>query len=206
MKIRKFEQSGFIIETDEGFKLAIDIGNKTPIETLSNINVDAFLISHVHGDHFSLPQIKALNPKVIYLNSECKLQVEDENLSLKVIKVNDFVQLNQDVTVKVFNVDHGPNVSSPLGENFGFLIEVENQNVYFAGDMFYESGIVITNLNVDYALIPVGGFYTFGPNEAFNFIKKFRSVKTVIPMHYDKTPETKGEFIKLSGQMFRINY
>ncbi len=204
MKIRKFEQSGFIIETSVGFKLAIDIGNKTPIESLSNINVDALLVSHIHGDHFSLPQIKALNPKVIYLNSECKLQVEEKNLVLKVIKDNDFVQLSQDVTVNIFNVDHGPNISSPLSENFGFLIKVEGQSIYFAGDIYYESGVEVSNLDTDYVLIPVGGFYTFGPNEAFNFIKKFKSIKNVIPMHYDNTPETKDEFIKLAGQMFRI--
>ena len=30
MKLTKYEQSGFILQTDGGFRLAIDIGNKTP--------------------------------------------------------------------------------------------------------------------------------------------------------------------------------
>jgi len=53
MKLTKFEQSGFILETEKGFRLAFDIGNKTPVEKLAGISVDAMLVSHIHGDHFS---------------------------------------------------------------------------------------------------------------------------------------------------------
>ena len=58
MKLTKFEQSGFVLETDTGFKLAIDIGNKTSLEKLEHVSCDAVLVSHVHGDHFSIEQIK----------------------------------------------------------------------------------------------------------------------------------------------------
>jgi len=66
MNITKLQQSGFILETDTGFKLGIDIGDKTPIEELKNTRVAACVISHVHGDHFSVPQIKALSPKKLW--------------------------------------------------------------------------------------------------------------------------------------------
>jgi len=106
------------------------------------------------------------------------------------------------IKVQFFNVDHGPNVSAPLKENFGFLITADNQTVYFAGDMFYESGIDVTNLEVDIALLPVGTFYTFGPQEAFNFAKKFKRIGKIISMHYEKTPETQTQFLELTKDIF----
>lgn len=207
MKLTKFEQSGFILETSGGFRLAFDIGNKTPLEKIQGITVDAMLVSHIHGDHFSLEQIKALSPKKLYLNQECIEALGEENLATEItrVKVGDTVTI-EDITVQFFNVDHGPNVSAPLQENFGFLITADNQTIYFAGDMFYESGIDVSNLEVDVALLPVGTFYTFGPNEAFEFAKKFKKIGKVTPMHYEKTPETREEFIKLAvAQGFNTN-
>ncbi|MBP9816331.1 MBL fold metallo-hydrolase [Candidatus Woesebacteria bacterium] len=199
MKLTKFEQSGFILETENGFRLAFDIGNKTPIEKLSGVTVDAMLVSHIHGDHFSLDQIKALNPKNLYLNTECIETLGEEVLNSEIVQVKVGDEITMDtIKVQLFNVDHGPNVSAPLKENFGFLITADNKTVYFAGDIFYESGIDVTNLEVDIALLPVGTFYTFGPQEASDFAKKFKRIGKVVPMHYEKTPETREQFIKLA--------
>ncbi len=197
MKLTKFEQSGFIMETHSGFRLAFDIGNKTPTEKLQGVKVDAMLVSHIHGDHFSLEQIKALSPKKLYLNKECVETLGEENLTSEIVTVTsgDTITIGE-ITVFFFDVDHGPNVSAPIQENFGFLITVDNQTLYFAGDMFYESGIDVSTLEVDIALLPVGTFYTFGPEEALTFAKKFKKIGKVVPMHYEKTPETREEFIK----------
>lgn len=209
MKITKFEQSGFIIESEQGFKLAIDIGNKTPLEKLESVSCDAMIISHVHGDHFSLEQIKAINPKKLYLNNECRETLGEESLPFEIIqaKVGDVIDI-EDFKVTFFNVDHGPNVSVPLKENFGLLIKIDNKTIYFAGDMFYPSGIDVANLEVDYALLPVGSHYTFGPQEALDFAKKFKRIGTVIPMHYEKNnfidPIRKEEFVELAKNDFKI--
>jgi len=205
MKLTKYEQSGFILETDKGFRLAFDIGNKTPVEKLDGITVDAMLVSHIHGDHFSLEQIKKLSPKKLYLNRECKEVLGEEILPFEtvVVKVGDVVDVG-DINTMFFNVEHGPNVSTPLLENFGFLIKVDNKVVYFAGDMFYPSGIGVTALEVDYALLPVGTFYTFGPQEAFDFARRFKKIGKIVPMHYEKTPETMGQFIELVKNHFEI--
>lgn len=205
MKLTKFEQSGFILETNDGFRLAFDIGNKTPVEKLVDIKVDAMLVSHIHEDHFSLEQIKTLDPKKLYLNQECIDVLGEEHLGSKITQVRVWDTINiGGVEVKFFNVDHGPNVSSPLAENFGFLIKADGETVYFAGDMFYPSGLDVSNLEVDYVLIPVGTFYTFGPEEAFAFIKQFRRIGKVISMHYEKTPETKEQFISLARESFIV--
>lgn len=198
MRLTKFEQSGLILETDKGHKLAIDIGNYTPVEKLDNISLDAMLVSHIHGDHFSVEQIKKLSPRKLYLNRECIEALGEEVLSTEIIeiKVGDSIDIDS-IKVQFFDVDHGPNIKVKPKENFGFLIEVDDKKVYFAGDIFYPSGIDVSNLEVDVALIPVGTFYTFGPQEAFDFAKQFKRIGKVTPMHYEKTPETRDEFIKL---------
>lgn len=199
MTITQFEQSGFIFQAENGFRLAVDIGNKTPIDHLENVSADVILVSHLHGDHFSLEQIQKISPKKLYLSAECLEIIGEESLSFEVEQIRSGENFSiGPFIIETFTVDHGPNVSAPVKENFGFLISVDNATVYFAGDMFYESGIAVSSVEVDYALLPVGGFYTFGPQEAFDFAKKFKRVGSVIPMHYEKTPETREQFITLA--------
>ncbi|MCE9628615.1 MAG: MBL fold metallo-hydrolase [Candidatus Vogelbacteria bacterium] len=199
MKITKFEQSGFVLETDQGYKLAVDIGSYTPIEKLDGLSVDAVLVSHLHGDHFSLEHIKQLKPKKLFLNRECLEIIGEENLDCEIIEIKTGDRFNiEDIQVTVFDVDHGPNTKVKPRENFGFLMTVDEQKLYFAGDMFYPSGLQVTDLEVQYALIPVGTFYTFGPTEALEFIKQFKKIEMVVPMHYEKIEETKTEFMFLA--------
>lgn len=205
MKFIKFEQSGVIFETDKGSRLAIDVGSYTPIEKLEGITVDAMIVSHIHPDHFSLDQIKKLSPKKLYTGNECKEALSGEVFPFEVIKIKDGSQIKiGDMVVNVFDVDHGPNVSTPIKDNFGFLIKADNQKIYFAGEMFYESGIDVANLEVDYAFFPIGSFYTFGPQEAFAFAKKFKKIGKVISMHDRRVAEKKTEFIKLAKENFDI--
>lgn len=205
MKITKYEQSGVIFETNTGFRLAIDVGSYTSIEKLEDVKVDAIIVSHTHPDHFSLDQIKKLSPKKLYTGSECKEALSGEILSFEVIEIKDGSQIvDGDIIVDVFDVDHGPNVSKPIKDNFGFLLKADNQKIYFAGEMFYESGIDVADLEVDYAFFPVGSFYTFGPQEAFAFAKKFKKISKAISMHERGVSEKKTEFIKLAEGSFLV--
>lgn len=203
MKIIKFEQSGVIFESDKGSRLAIDIGNYTPVGKLEGITVDAMIVSHIHSDHFSLDQIKKLSPQKLYLGSQCKETLGEKILLSDIVEIKAGNQINVgDIVIDVFDVDHGPNVSAPVKDNFGFLITVDNQKIYFAGEMFYESGMDVTNLEVDYAFFPVGSFYTFGPQEAFTFAKKFKKIGKAISMHDRGVSDKKAEFIKLAEGSF----
>jgi L-ascorbate metabolism protein UlaG (beta-lactamase superfamily) len=56
----------------------------------------------------------------------------------------------------------------------------------------------VKTLDVDILLLPVSGFYTFGPEEALAFAKQFGKVGKVWPMHYETKPETREQFIKLA--------
>jgi len=203
MKIVKFERSGFIFETNSGFRLAIDIANKTPLDNLKDVHIDAMLVSHKHGDHFSLDQIRALNPKDIYLSRECIDVMGEEKMDSKIteVKFGDTIDIG-DISVTFFEVDHGPNVSSPVLENFGFLIKSDGQTIYFAGDMYYPSGMDVSTLEVDFVLLPIGTYFTFGPQEAFIFARQFKKIGKIITMHYDIEPGSQEKFFDLAKGFF----
>lgn len=205
MKIIKFERSGFILETNSGFRLAIDIANKTPVDKLVDVHVDAMLVSHKHGDHFSLEQIRTLNPRDIYLSRECIDIMGDNKIESNIneVKFEDVIDIG-DINVSFFEVDHGPNVSSPVVENFGFLIKADGETLYFAGDMYFPSGIDVSSLEVDYALFPVGTYYTFGPQEAFIFARQFKKIGKIITMHYDIEPGSQEKFFELAKGFFNF--
>jgi len=209
MKIAKFEQSGFILEASNGYRIGWDIGTRTPIDKLDEVPaVDAFLVSHIHGDHFSVEHINKLNPKKLYINQQCKDAGGSEIVAeTMVIKAGDEFDL-ENIHIKTFEVDHGPNVEQPE-DNMGFLIELEGQKVYFAGDMFNPSGISVEDLDVNIALIPVGTHYTFGPSEAYEFAKTFKKIGKIVPIHYSPNnhiySETRDEFSRLASKDFEID-
>ena len=202
MRITQLEQSGVLITTAKGTTIAIDIAAMTPLQKIIGKSVDLMLVSHIHGDHFSPEHIATLAPKALYLGAECAAAVADvrDFVSIERIIGTGEVIHHDDVRIEVFSVDHGPNVTSPLAENFGFLITAGADSLYFAGDMYYPSGLDVSRLDVDVALLPVGTFYTFGPEEAVSFAQSFKRLGCVIPMHYEKKPETQASFHELAAR------
>ena len=204
MRITKFEQSGFIFETEKGFKLAVDIGSYTPVEKLEGIKVDAMIVSHLHRDHLSPDQIKKLSPEKLYISDECREVIGEEAISSEMVIVKTDSKINiGEIQVEIFTVDHGPNVPQPK-ENFGFLFTIDNKKIYFPGDIFYASGMDVKNLEVDYAILPIGTFYTFGPEEAVAFAKTFKKIGKLIGMHDRQTPGLKEQFIELAKKDFDV--
>ncbi len=222
MTLTKFEQSGFILETSKGFRVAIDIATMTPLEKLENVSkVDLMVISHIHKDHFSPEHIAKLNPNVLILPEECDAVLHPNSLGLPVaasiaygdthpevsahsiLSQEGFVYETGDVKISFFHVDHGPNISAPV-DNYGFLIEADGKKIYFAGDMFYPSGMDVSGLEVDHVLIPVGTVYTFGPEEAFSFAKQFKAIKNLVPMHDRGNVEMTNAFAEMARKDFNV--
>jgi L-ascorbate metabolism protein UlaG (beta-lactamase superfamily) len=161
------------------------------------------IISHLHRDHFSPEQIKKLAPTKLFISQECKDALGEEKIpsEIVIVKSNSDIKIG-DIAVKIFEVEHGPNVSTPVKENFGFLFTIDGRKIYFPGDIFYPSGIDAANLEVDYALLPIGGFYTFGLEEAFAFAKKFKKIRKVISMHDRKISGLREKFLELAKGNF----
>ena len=60
------------------------------------------MVSHIHGDHFYLENIKKLSPKNLYLSHECLEVIGEENLSAKIteVKNNDSFLIDEIGSIK----------------------------------------------------------------------------------------------------------
>lgn len=198
MKITKLHQSGFIVES-QGKRLAVDVGRYTPVEELSVIGkVDANLVSHKHGDHCSAEHLSYLAPDVYTVQEAANELKDDKTLTLHIHKVGDTVAIaGTPFVVTVCPSDHGPNVGEV--ENSALHISDGTHAVYFLGDMF-NPAVPITE-PFDVLMIPVGnGKYTFGPQEAAQYVRELQWDGLTIPVHYNPMQEneqTADEFATL---------
>ena len=225
MTITKFEQSGLILESNNEYRVAIDIAALTPLEKLSDVKpVDVAIVSHMHADHFSIAHLAQLAPQTVLLPREVyeilhkieniesvsEMPAGDQNMNFygrtnaKFVFVNNgFVFENEHVKVTFFHADHGPHAQPPV-DNYGCVVEMDGQSVYFAGDMFNASGIDVSSATFDYVFLPVGGHYTFGPTEALSFAKQFKHIKNLVPMHYHIRMDALPEFVELVKDEFNV--
>ena len=68
----------------------------------------------------------------------------------------------------------------------GFLIDLEEKRIYFAGDtgLFYDMKFLGEEKAIDAALLPIGGDYTMDPHDALRAVQLL-GPKLVVPMHYN---------------------
>lgn len=94
--------------------------------------------------------------------------------------------------------------SAARGAPTGVVVEAGGKAVYHAGDtaLFGDMRLVGELYSPEVALIPVGGYYTMGPNEAAEAVRLIKP-KTVIPMHYKTFPvlvQTADEFVRIARE------
>ncbi|MBI5229007.1 MBL fold metallo-hydrolase [Candidatus Micrarchaeota archaeon] len=150
-----------------------------PAVQLSSIKkADLILISHEHHDHCDPKAVEDLVERTLaqVVGPEDALGLLNINPRNKVsvLEGDSFSLMGIDLIVTKAN---HPQSSYPVG----YIIQCEGKSVYFAGDTydFYD----MVNINVDLAIIPIGGTYTM---DTFSAIKALKTMKTrfVIPMHY----------------------
>ena len=70
----------------------------------------------------------------------------------------------------------------------GFLLNVDDKNIYIAGDTaLYSDMQLIGAHGLDLAILPIGDNFTMGPDDAL-LAAKFLKAKTIIPYHYNTWP------------------
>ena len=140
----------------------VDIGSEPP-------PADIILISHPHGDHYSVPDIKSISgPETVVITipdiagtfetldveyAEVRAAQPGEQMTVGSVEIE---------TVPAYNIgkDYHPKESGYLG----FIVTLEGERLYFAGDT---SRIPeMTDIDCDVALLPIDGTYTMDVEEA----------------------------------------
>ncbi len=156
-------------------------------------NIDLLLITHSHFDHMgNACEILKLNDKIKcvgifelanYIKDECK--VANECIGMNIGGTWIFRKEALEIPITLVQSMH----SSEKGMPTGFIIRYPNFTVYHAGDTGLHSDMTLFGrlYNVKLALLPIGGHFTMGIDEAIEAVRMLET-KYVIPMHYNTFP------------------
>ncbi|MEM0475658.1 MAG: MBL fold metallo-hydrolase [Candidatus Norongarragalinales archaeon] len=177
---------GRLIYTDPWFSNRLADGTQRIVPSAATTDsvrkADLILVSHLHSDHCDPLEINAL----VSRTAAQVVAPEDVMSELSIparcrvpVRVGDNFSL-MGVDIEVTQARH-PQANYAVG----FVCSRGGKSFYFAGDTydFYE----MLNINVDCAMLPIGGTYTMDVLAAIKALKTLRA-RFVIPMHYNSFP------------------
>jgi L-ascorbate metabolism protein UlaG (beta-lactamase superfamily) len=198
-----YGHSAFLLESTKGTRILIDpwLENpKAPPEAIDIENIDLILITHGHSDHIgnSIEIAKRTGAKVISI-FEIYLHLQNQALLNSQGMNKGGTILDGGIKITMVDAKHSSGVDFEAkvivgGEAAGFIVELENGfKIYHAGDtaLFGDMKIIGDFYKPDMVLLPIGGLYTMGPEEAA-YACKLLKPKYIIGMHYGTFPVLTG--------------
>ena len=159
-----------------------------PYDIKERAKADLVLISHEHFDHCSLEDLRKVSAKKTHLVGPPVQKVQSvlRRVSNHVHSISAGEQLEvagvKILAVPAYNIDKPFHPKTAGG--VGYVIEVDGKRIYFAGDTDLIPEMKgLQALNIDVALLPVGGVYTMNVEEAVRAFKLI-GAKEGIPIHY----------------------
>ena len=191
----------------KGKEILIDpwvMGNPAAPETLKTVDkCDVMLITHGHFDHIhdALEIARRTKPTIVCI-VETGAWLQSKGLpGDSLIATNKGGTVDVDgIKVTLVHAEHSCGITNDDGsivyggEACGLVIEFENGfTIYFAGDtdVFGDMKLIGELDKLDAAFLPIGGFYTMGPERAAKAVELL-GVKTVVPMHFATFPILTG--------------
>lgn len=166
MRIEWLGHACFLITSSDGTRILTDPYDPSVGYRDMNVEADVVTVSHDHFDHNYVKGVGG-SPEVV------------EGPGRRTAKGIEFLGVG---------TFHDTSGGAQRGRNTVFVFEVDGLKVCHLGDL----GHVLTEEQVreigevDVLLIPVGGTFTIGPQEAWRVVEQLKP-KVVIPMHF-KTP------------------
>ncbi|HDR72796.1 MAG TPA: metal-dependent hydrolase [Methanoculleus sp.] len=169
------------------------------------IDPDIVAITHAHGDHMG--EVIALK-KTTVANNEIAKYLAGKGI--------DAVDMNPGGTVEVEGVRftmtqaihsswleaEGPGYYGGLAA--GFVITLDGISVYHAGDtaLFSDMKLIGELYHPDVAVLPIGGRFTMGPEEAM-MAAQFVGAPLVVPVHYGTWPKIEQDPVAFKAAVER---
>lgn len=151
---------------------------------------DLIFITHAHYDHCSFEDVKKIlkNDSVLIAPPDCLSMIEVQN-EKKPVEPNKNYEVKgfKFETIPAYNDKPGREEKHPRRNNWvGYIFELDGLKIYHAGDTdFIPEMNNLKSLNLDIAMLPMGGNFTMDVNEAIQAANAIRA-KITIPMHYKR--------------------
>lgn len=172
MKIRWIGHSCFLVESNEG-KVVTDPFDESIGYGMPELSADVITISHEHGDHNAVGRVGG-NAKII--------RGEGRHEAHGIVFEG----------IASFHDNVG---GQKRGKNTIFIFQLEGITLAHLGDLGHplSNDQLAALSNTEVLFVPVGGYYTIGPDEARALIGELENLKVVFPMHY-KTDRLDEDF------------
>lgn len=221
-------QASFRIKSPGGKTIVIDPwitgGPKTPTPYKTDLSalgkIDVLLVTHAHVDHIGdAPALAKLNDTKLYgpadmITPLITLGILPANLGHRFNKTGS-VRPAPGIKVTAVAAEHSSllvwknpatdkNESHPAGEAVGYIIELENGfKIWHMGDtgLFGDMKFISEYYRPDLVLMPIGGNFTMGPEDAAFAARQWIKPKMVLPMHYNSNPMAPGTLAEFEAAM-----
>jgi L-ascorbate metabolism protein UlaG (beta-lactamase superfamily) len=194
MNFTYYGQSCFLLEAG-GKKFLFDpFITPNPLAAaidITSITADYILVSHGHGDHVAdLVTLAKQTGAVVIAMVEVAEWAQKQGITN--LHPMNFGKTKFDFgTVRMVWATHSSAMpdGSYGGNPAGFVLEVDGNTVYFAGDtsLNMDMKLLADLYTLDYAILPIGGNYTMDVDDAI-LAAKFVACDKVIGVHYDTFP------------------
>jgi L-ascorbate metabolism protein UlaG (beta-lactamase superfamily) len=202
MKLRFLGHSGFQI-TAEGHEVVIDpfmTHNPATSVEASEVAPSHILLSHAHGDHYGdTPSIAERTGATVVGPVEITNYVSERGMKGHGMNIGGgfafpFGRVQFTPAWHSSSFPDGTYGGMPTG----IVLEMGGKRVYHAGDTALFSDMrLIGRKGLDLAMVPIGDFFTMGPDDALEAVKLL-APKVVVPIHYNTF-----EPIRQDAQAFR---
>lgn len=206
MEIKYLGHSAFLIKTENGsvlidpfVELSQDFSN---LEYFKGENLHTIFVTHAHSDHFGQAlKISRLTNATIVAPFELGNFCLSQGVNALPACLGGCIEFPWGSATLV-PAQHSSSLPDGryMGVACGIMLNIEGKNIYHAGDTALSSEMEI--LSEFYApaisILPIGGHYTMGIDEA-SFAAKILGSQTIIPMHYNTFPPIKvniNEFVE----------
>lgn len=188
-KIFKHYTQSTIVIQEQDTTIIIDpfkiVGKNLP-------KADILLISHTHGDHFSMQDIQeVITPQTAIITSH-DIKFEDLSNTHKTILPNEKIEV-ENITI-IGTPAYNTNKEFHPKENnwLGFHIQTPVSTYYFTGDC--DDIEEFSNYsNADVAFIPVSGTYVMSADEAADATISKIKPKLAVPVHFGEVVGNKKD-------------
>lgn len=196
MKLTWLGHSAFVLENGDA-QVLIDpflSGNPAASAKPEQFTPQTILLTHAHNDHVgdAVEIAKRAGSKVI-ATFELGTWIGTQGVENAVGANHGGTVAFDGGTVKFVPAWHTSSyeqngqIVAP-GVPAGLVVRMDGKTLYFSGDtaVFLDMQL-IGEEGLDVAVLPIGGHFTMGPDDALKAVK-FLHPKTVIPCHYDTFP------------------